>query len=93
MAKAYHSTVFEQSADVIWKVIRDFNNYSVWVEGESHIEDGKTGDTVGAVRNVLYNGSRIRQRLLAQSDVERAQTYEFCGVAPIAVRDYQATLA
>jgi hypothetical protein len=94
MAKAYHSTVFEQSADAIWKVIRDFNNYSVWVEGagESQIEDGKTGDTVGAVRNVLYNGNRIRQRLLAQSDVERAQTYEFCGMAPIAVRDYQATL-
>jgi hypothetical protein len=54
---------------------RDFNNYPVWVggAGESGIEDGKSGETVGAVRNVLYQGRRIRQRLLAQSDVERCK--------------------
>jgi hypothetical protein len=94
MAKAYYSTVFEQSADAIWNVIRDFNNYSVWTGGvgDSQIEEGKSGDTVGAVRNVHFNGTSIRQRLLAQSDVDRAQTYEFCGRAPVAVRDYQATL-
>jgi hypothetical protein len=33
MAKAYYSTVFSQSADDIWTVIRDFNNYAVWVDG------------------------------------------------------------
>ena len=79
MAKAYYSTVFEQPAQDIWKIIRDFNNYPVWVggAGESRIENGKSGDTVGAVRNVLYQGRQIRQRLMAQSDVERSQTYEF----------------
>ena len=84
MAKAYYSTVFERPAPEIWKIIRDFNNYAVWVSGDgvSQIEDGKSGDTVGAVRSVLYQGARIRQRLLAQSDVERSQTYEFCG-APV----------
>jgi hypothetical protein len=94
MAKAYYSTVFEQSAADVWKIVRDFNNYPVWVggAGESRIEDGKTGDTVGAIRSVLYQGRQIRQRLLAQSDVERSHTYEFCGPASLPVTDFRATL-
>ena len=94
MAKAYYSTVFEQKAADIWKIIRDFNNYPVWVAGagESEIEGGKSGDTVGAVRNVLYRERRIRQRLLAQSDVERSQTYEFAGAPALPVTGFQATL-
>jgi hypothetical protein len=94
MAQAYFSTVFAHSADNIWSLIRDFNNYQVWVDGvgESVIEDGKSGDTVGAIRNVLYQGRRIRQRLVALSDVERSQVYEFCGDAPMPVQRYRATL-
>jgi hypothetical protein len=94
VAKSYYSTIFEQSADEIWRVIRDFNNYPVWVDGagESEIEAGRAGDAVGAVRNVLYNGNRRRQRLLALSDVDRTQTYAFAGEAPLPVRDFQATL-
>src|SRR5690348_15612403 len=82
--KSYYSTVFDQSAATVWSTIRDFNNYPVWVDGagESAIEDGKSGDAVGAVRNVLYQGNRIRQRLLALSDVERTQTYGFAGAPP-----------
>jgi len=74
MAKAYYSTVLDRPAQDVWEIIRDFNNYPVWVGGggESRIEDGKSGTTVGAIRNVLYQGRRIRQRLLAQSDVERS---------------------
>jgi hypothetical protein len=30
MARSYYSTIFEQSADEIWNVIRDFNSYPVW---------------------------------------------------------------
>ena len=94
MAKSYYSTVFGQSADDVWRVIRDFNNYPVWVDGagESEIEGGKSGDAVGAVRNVLYNGTRRRQKLLALSDVERTQVYTFDGVAPLPVWNFQATL-
>lgn len=94
MAKTYYSTVFDQTAPDVWKIVRDFNNYPVWVggAGESRIEDGKSGDSIGAVRNVLYRGKRVRQRLLAQSDVERSQTYEFCGPASLPVTDFQATL-
>jgi polyketide cyclase/dehydrase/lipid transport protein len=94
VAKAYYSTVFERPADDIWKIIRDFNNYAVWVggAGESRIEGGKSGDTIGAIRNVLYQGHRIRQRLLAQSDVERSQTYEFCDAPTLPVTGFRATL-
>ncbi len=94
MASAYYSTVFAQGAPEVWKIIRDFNNYPVWVggAGESRIEDGKSGDTVGAVRNVLYQERRIRQRLLALSDVERSQVYEFAGAASLPLSDFQATL-
>jgi Polyketide cyclase / dehydrase and lipid transport len=86
--------VFEHPAPAVWKIVRDFNNYAVRVggAGESTIEDGKSGDTVGAVRNVLYQQRRIRQRLLAQSDVERSQTYEFAGAPTLPVSGYQATL-
>lgn len=94
MAKSYYSTVFEQPADSLWSVVRDFNAYPIWVDGaaESEIEGGQPGTTVGAVRRVLYNGARIRQRLLAQSDVDRAQTYEFTDGAPLPVQNYRATI-
>src|SRR5207302_1280782 len=94
MAKAYYSTVFEEPAADIWEIVRDFNNYTVWVggAGESRIEDGKSGDTVGAIRNVLYQERRVRQRLLALSDVERSQTYEFCGPPSLRMSGFQATL-
>jgi hypothetical protein len=94
MAKAYYSTIFRQPADAVWRLIRDFNNYPVWVDGagESVIEDGKSGDAVGAVRSVLYNGVRRRQRLLALSDVERTQTYEFAGDIPLPIRNFEATI-
>ena len=94
MARAYYSTVFEQPAGEVWKIIRDFNNYPVWVNGEgiSQIEDGKSGETIGAVRNVLYRERRIRQRLLAQSDIDRFQTYEFADTPTLPVTDFTATL-
>ena len=94
MAKAYYSTVFAEPAAEIWKIIRDFNNYPVWVggAGESAIEDGKSGDAVGAVRSVQYKGRHIRQRLLALSDVERSQTYEFCGPPSLPMTGFKATL-
>ena len=94
MARSYYSTIFEQSADEVWSVIRDFNNYPVWVDGagESEIEAGKSGDSVGAVRNLLYNGVRRRQKLLALSDTERSQTYGFASEPPLHTRHFQATL-
>ena len=94
MATAYYSTVFQEPAASVWKIIRDFNNYAVWVGGvsKSAIEEGKSGDAVGAIRSVHYKGRLIRQRLLALSDVERCQTYEFAGTPTLPVSSFKATL-
>jgi hypothetical protein len=94
VAKSYYSTIFAQPADAVWGVIRDFNHYPVWVDGagESEIENGKSGDTVGAVRCVLYGGRRIRQQLLSLSDIDRSMTYCFAGESPPPVQDLQVTL-
>lgn len=94
MATAYYSTIFQEPAPDIWEIVRDFNSYAVWVDGcgESRIEDGKSGDAVGAIRSVLHQGRHIRQRLLALSDTDRSQTYEFCGAASLPVSGFRATL-
>jgi hypothetical protein len=75
-------------------VIRDFNSYAVWLDGpvDSHIEDGKSGDSVGAVRNVRIGDVLIRQRLLAHSDLDRSLSYEFCPPLRHGVRNFRATL-
>jgi uncharacterized membrane protein len=92
MMKVFYSTVFEHTADQVWAVIRDFNSYPVWVASvtESHIEDGKTGDAVGAIRSFEEYGARIRQRLLAHSDLDRSYVYESCGTLG-AITYYQGT--
>jgi polyketide cyclase/dehydrase/lipid transport protein len=94
MAKAYYSTVFEQRANDVWNMIRDFNSHSILVrdEGQNEIDDGKSGDTVGVVWRVHFRDLYIRQRLVAQSDVERSQTYEFCGAPTLALTGYQSTI-
>jgi len=80
MNKVYYSTVIDHPAERVWSVIRDFNSYPVWVEGidESHIEEGRSGDAVGAIRNFSSSDTRIRQRLLAHSDLDRSYTFESC---------------
>ena len=92
MTTVSYSTVFEQTADQVWAVIRDFNSYPVWVESvtESHIEESKSGDAVGAIRNFVEYSTSIRQRLVAHSDLDRFYTYESC--EPLgAVTYYQGT--
>jgi len=94
MAKSYYSTIFEQTADQVWAAVRDFGNYTVWVDGvdESIIEAGKSGDAVGAIRNIRMGDTRIRQRLLAHSDRDRFYTYESCEPYRFPVRNYVATI-
>jgi hypothetical protein len=86
--------VLDETANVTWSIIRDFGNYTLWVDGvdESGIEEGRPGDAVGAVRNIRIGDTRFRQRLLAHSDRDRSYTYEFCEPCPFLVRDYSATI-
>ncbi|MFG1927619.1 SRPBCC family protein [Cryptosporangium sp. NPDC048952] len=95
MARSYYSTVFEHDAAAVWAVARDFNGLATWWSeacSESHIEDGKSADQVGAVRSFVLGGGTIRERLLALSDLERFYSYEFVGTPPFPVTDYIATL-
>ncbi len=74
---AYYSTVLDHPVETVWSLIRDFNNYPVYIDGvtESVIEDDKRGDEVGAVRRFNYGDNWIRQRLGHHSDRERSLTY------------------
>lgn len=80
MTTAYFSTVLDHPVDKVWSLLRDFNNYPVYIEGvtESVIEDGKPGDEVGAVRKFCYGGHWLRQRLIDHSD-ERL-TFSYAGL-------------
>ncbi|MGI8687176.1 MAG: SRPBCC family protein [Thermomicrobiales bacterium] len=91
MARPYYSTVFEQTADQVWYAIRAFGSYD-WADGvsESAMEDGKADDAVGGIRSFHYGGERMRQRLLAHSDLDRCYTFDLCDPSPM--RNYQATL-
>ena len=95
MAKSYASTVVDASAEDVWARIRDFNGLATWhggVVATSEIEDGKAGDQVGAVRSfTLADGTNLRERLLAHSDLERSYTYSALK-APFDVDNYQATM-
>lgn len=95
MAKSYYSTIFEQMADQVWAVIRDFGNYT-WAGSvsESYIEEEKSGVAVGVIRNAHLGNTSIfhRQRLLAHSDLDRFYIYEFCEPFPYPVRSYVATM-
>ena len=95
MAFSYASTVIDATADAVWAKIRDFNAMPDWnPEGiaTSEIEDGKAGDQVGAVRSfTLTDGTHLREKLLAFSDLERSYTYDF-QKTPFDVDNYEATI-
>jgi Polyketide cyclase / dehydrase and lipid transport len=94
VARSYYSTVFTQPAGEIWAVLRDFGNYTIWVDGvdESRIEEGKSGDAVGAIRNIRMGETLVRQRLLAHSDRDRFYSYEFCEPFRFPVQNFIATI-
>jgi len=80
MGKSYFSTIFDAPAAKVWAAARDFNGLATWFSGSvstSAIEAGKTGEAVGAVRNFLFGDSRIREQLVAVSEVDCSYTYVF----------------
>ena len=94
MPKAYASTVLNAPAKEVWALIRDFNGLPAWhpAVSESAIEEGKTGDQVGAVRSfTLKDGAHLRERLLSFSDADFHYSYNF-EKTPFSVANYHATL-
>jgi hypothetical protein len=92
MTKAYYSTTFAQSADTVWGVIGDFNGFQ-WAEGvgKSRIENRKTNNQLGAIRDYPYYDRTIRERLVTHSADDRCYSYE--SVEPLdTLRSYRQTL-
>jgi hypothetical protein len=82
-----YDTVIDHPLATTWALIRDFNNYPVYIEGvsDSIIEDGRRGDEVGAVRRFCFAGVWLRQRLHAHSDARSLLTY--VGLSPFEYPD------
>jgi len=82
-----YSTVINHPLTRTWALIRDFNDYPVYIEGvtDSVIEDERRGDDVGAVRRFCYGGVWLRQRLQAHSDARHSLTY--AGLTPFEYPD------
>ncbi|HKU08105.1 MAG TPA: SRPBCC family protein [Bradyrhizobium sp.] len=83
MTLAYYSAVLDHPLETVWSLIRDFNNYPAYIEGvsESVIEDGRSGDEVGAIRRFCYLGNSVRQRLAVHSD--DAHLLSYAGLDPL----------
>jgi NADPH:quinone reductase-like Zn-dependent oxidoreductase len=92
MVEIRRSTIVDAPIEDVWAVLRDFNGHDRWhpIVASSAIEDEMDADQVGAVRNfLLADGGRIREQLLALSDV--ARSFAYCILeAPVFLRNYVA---
>jgi hypothetical protein len=61
MPRPCYRTIFEQSSDHVWSVIRDFGHYG-WagVVSETIVEESRGGDSVGCIRSVRLSDRTIR---------------------------------
>ena len=94
MVEIRRSTVVRAPLEAVWAVLRNFNGHERWhpAVASSEIEEGAEDDQVGAVRNFqLKDGGRIREQLLALSDVETSFTYCILE-APVFLRNYVASV-
>ena len=96
MINAYSSTIIAVPVDQVWERVRDFNGLPTWHPAamDSHIEDGKANGEVGCVRNfALADGSgRIRETLLAISNIDRSLTYDMLPGGPLPFVNYIAKM-
>jgi NADPH:quinone reductase len=92
LTKVFCSTVIDAPIEQVWALLRDFNGHDSWhpAVASSRVEDGAPADMIGAIRDFqLADGSRIREQLLALSDVLRS--FEYCIVdAPLPLMGYVA---
>jgi NADPH2:quinone reductase len=92
MVEIRRSTIVRAPLQDVWDLLRDFNGHHSWhpAVASSVIEDEAAGDQIGAVRHFqLADGARLREQLLALSDVETSFTYCILE-APVLLRNYVA---
>ncbi len=95
MIKVYVSTIIDAPLSLVWDMVSDFNGLPNWhpAAGESKIEEGKTNNEVGCIRNfALKDGSgHVRETLLSLSSVNHEIIYDMIG-GPLPFVDYVATM-
>lgn len=96
MPETRRSVVVNAPADEVWGAIRGFTAIAEWhpVVSTAEIEGGGPEDQVGCVRKLtLGDGTVIRERLIALSDLGRSYTYNFQPPFAFPVQAYRATMS
>ncbi len=78
LQRVVRSSIVDAPIERVWEILRDFNSHDQWhsVVAQSEIEDQKTSDRVGCVRNfTLADGNHIREMLISLSDKDHISTY------------------
>ena len=92
MPRVLESAVLVAPVEAVWDVLRDFNGHDRWHPevDESRTEHGRASDEIGCVRRFrLRDGSELRERLLALSDLET--TFSYCLLdTPVPLFNYVA---
>ena len=94
LQRVVRSCIVDAPIERVWAVLRDFNSHDQWhtVVAQSEIEDNKTSDRVGCVRNfTLGDGNHIREMLLSLSDKDHISTYTIID-ATVPLMRYVATV-
>ena len=94
LQRVVRSSIVDAPIERVWAVLRDFNSHDQWhsVVAQSAIEDNKTSDRVGCVRNfTLADGNHIREMLLSLSDKDYISTYTIVD-ATVPLMRYVATV-
>lgn len=89
--KIYESAVIDAPCKEVWDYIRDFDSISDWHPGidKSELEDEPR---VGCVRRLaLSDGSEIREKLLALSDIDYKYVYSILE-SPLSLKNYIAKI-
>lgn len=78
--RAYASRVIAAPVDTVWATVRQFDRLCDWHNAvvDGAVDDGRTADSVGAIRSFhLADGRLVQERLLALDDLARQLTYGF----------------
>jgi len=92
--QVYVSSIVDAPIDKVWSVVRDFNALPKWHPAitESQIEAGREISAVGCIRRfTLASGAKIREQLLALSDIEHRLTYAIIE-SDVGLLDYVGTM-
>jgi len=96
MIKVCSTTIIDVPVNEVWEKVKNFNGLPSWhpAATDSNIEPGHNAGEVGCVRNfALTDGTgRIRETLLAISEIDKSLTYDMLLGGPLPFVDYVSTM-